>query len=279
MRSLALNVPPPVMSVVLCTYNRSHLLVHGLDALLGQVRDTPPYEVIVVDNHSTDATGDVVGQFLASGIGRYEFEPRQGLSVARNRGVSVASADLIAFTDDDVRVSATWVRSIVEAFNDNSDADMVGGKVEPVWEEAPPAWLQEAGDAPLALVDFGEEAFRITPGRSVCLIGANVAVRRRAFERAGGFSIALQRVRNSIGSTEDYDFQVRVVADGDRALVRPSHRGSRSGAWRTAEEAVSPGMAQRPRALLCAHARLNVRTVAARHVPGRSGTCVSLRPS
>ena len=102
-----------------------------------------------------------------AGVVRYEFEPCQGLSVARNHGVSIARADLIAFTDDDVRVSSTWIQSIVRAFNDNSDVDMVGGKVEPAWEEAPPPWLREAGDAPLALADFGEDAFRITPEAAV----------------------------------------------------------------------------------------------------------------
>ena len=141
MRSAALNLPPPAVSVVLCTYNRSHLLAQAISALLRQTDETPPYEVIVVDNNSVDATRDVVGQFLASGAVRYEFEPSQGLSAARNHGVSVARADLIAFTDDDVRVGPTWVQSIVQAFNDNPDADMVGGKVEPVWEEAPPPWL------------------------------------------------------------------------------------------------------------------------------------------
>jgi cellulose synthase/poly-beta-1,6-N-acetylglucosamine synthase-like glycosyltransferase len=197
------------------------LLAGTLHALLAQVPDTPPYEVIVVDNNSSDATRDIVEPFVGRGIVRYEFEPRQGLSVARNHGVSIARADLIAFTDDDIRVSSTWIQSIVRAFNDNSDVEMVGGKVEPAWEEPPPPWLLEVGDAPLALADFGEGAFRITAERGVCLIGANVAVRRRAFERAGGFSIALQRVRDSVGSMEDHDFQVRVLAGGVSALYEP----------------------------------------------------------
>jgi glycosyltransferase involved in cell wall biosynthesis len=217
----SLNLSPPVLSVVLCTYNRCHVLAAALDALLDQVDDTPSYEVIVVDNNSTDATRDVVVRYLAAGRVRYEFERCQGLSTARNRGVAVARAGLIAFTDDDVQVSSTWVRSIVEAFAANAEADMVGGKVEPVWTAAPPPWLPHAGDAPLALVDYGEAAFRVTPERPVCLIGANVAVRRSAFDRAGGFATAVQRVRDRIGSTEDYDFQRRVLAGGGCALYDP----------------------------------------------------------
>jgi glucosyl-dolichyl phosphate glucuronosyltransferase len=210
----------PVLSVVVCTYNRAHLLADAIGALLNQGSDAPPYEVIVVDNNSDDGTRDVVARF-AGGVVRYAFEPRQGLSVARNHGVSVARADLIAFTDDDVQVGNDWVRSIVQAFSEHADVDMVGGKVEPIWDGAPPDWLSEAGSAPLALVDFGEESFRVTPGRSIALIGANVAIRRRAFDRIGGFSPAVQRVRDSIGSTEDYDFQMRVMAQGGSAVYEP----------------------------------------------------------
>jgi GT2 family glycosyltransferase len=188
---------------------------------LNQVDGTPAYEVIVIDNNSTDATPDVVQRYLAAGHVRYEFEARQGLSVARNRGVALARADLVAFTDDDVCVSRTWVRSIVQAFDSHPEADIVGGKVEPVWEDAPPAWLPQVGAAPLALADYGDEPFRITQERPVCLLGANLAVRRRALDRTGGFSLAVQRVRQGIGSTEDYEFQVRARAGGSVAVYEP----------------------------------------------------------
>jgi glycosyltransferase involved in cell wall biosynthesis len=215
------DVDRPVVSVVLCTYNRSHLLAAALDALVRQGPDTPPHEVIVVDNNSADATREVVAPFIASGIVRYVFEPAQGLSHARNHGLSMARADLIAFTDDDVRVTSTWIRSIVDAFAAHPELEMVGGRVEPIWDDAPPRWLRESGDAPLALADFGDEVFRITPDREVCLIGANLAMRRRLFERTGQFSPKVQRVRDGIGSTEDYEFQLRALALGALAMYDP----------------------------------------------------------
>lgn len=213
--------PAPVVSVVLCTYNRAPLLAGALEALLAQREGTPFYEVIVVDNNSDDRTRDVVEGYLATGVVRYGFEPRQGLSTARNRGVSLARADLIAFTDDDVRVSNDWIRSVARAFTENTDVGIVGGKVEPVWEEVPPSWLREAGDAPLAIADFGQDAFRLTRDRSICLLGANVAVRREVFDRVGGFSTSVQRVGDGIGSTEDHDFQMRVQSLGVPALYEP----------------------------------------------------------
>ena len=213
--------PTPSLSVVLCTYNRADLLVDALQALVDQSADSPPYEVVVVDNNSTDRTREVVESFVPRGIVRYTFEPRQGLSSARNHGTSVARSELVAFTDDDVRVTPTWVRTIVDGFAANPDAAIVGGRVEADWPEPPPPWLRETGDAPLALLDFGDDPFRITPARPVCLIGANIAVRRQLLERLGGFSTALQRVRDGIGSTEDSDLQVRAIASGASAVYDP----------------------------------------------------------
>jgi glycosyltransferase involved in cell wall biosynthesis len=209
------------VSVVLCTFNRSQLLADAIEALLRQAPGTPPYEVVVVDNHSTDATRKVVERFMESGIVRYEFEAQQGLSHARNRGIAVSQAAIVAFTDDDVRVDATWVRSIVRAFDERLDVDMVGGRVQPEWEAPAPPWLSFTGTAPLALADYGDRAFHVTPLRPVCLIGANIAVRRRVFERVGGFSAVLQRIGNRVGSTEDHEFLTRLLAAGVSALYDP----------------------------------------------------------
>lgn len=210
----------PEVSVVLCTYNRSNLLARALAALVRQT-DAPPYEVVVVDNNSSDDSREVIDRFASIGIVRYVFEPVQGLSHARNRGVASAGADILAFTDDDVRVGPTWVRSIATAFSEQPDVDVVGGKVEPEWEADPPAWLPQAGHAPLALVDYGARPFRIDPAHPRCLIGANLAIRRRALERVHGFSPRVQRVRDGVGSTEDHECQMRLLNSGAAALYDP----------------------------------------------------------
>jgi glycosyltransferase involved in cell wall biosynthesis len=216
----SLDRPPADVTVVLCTYNRSVLLADALTALVQQ-RQAPPYEVVVVDNNSTDDTREVVARFASGGIVRYAAESLQGLSHARNRGIATANADIIAFTDDDVRASPEWVKSIARAFAEHPDVDMVGGKVEPEWEADPPPWLPEAGDAPLALLDYGNVPFRIDPMEPRCLIGANMAIRRRALQRVGGFSPRLQRVGEGIGSTEDHEFQTRLLGSGASALYEP----------------------------------------------------------
>ena len=206
--------------MVLCTYNRAARLADALTALVRQV-EAPPYEVVVVDNNSTDDTRAVIARFVAAGRVRYASEPLQGLSHARNRGVAAARGDILAFTDDDVRVGPTWIQAIARAFAEHPDVDMVGGRVEPEWEAEPPAWLPEAGFAPLALADYGVQPFQVRPEDPVCLIGANVAVRRHAVERVRGFSPRLQRVADGIGSTEDHDFQARLLEVGAAARYDP----------------------------------------------------------
>lgn len=208
------------VSVVLCTFNRAHVLGGALAALVDQV-DAPSYEVIVVDNNSTDDTRRIVETFAATGLVRYVREPAQGLSYARNHGAATASADILAFTDDDVRVDASWIRTIVAAFDEHPEVDMIGGKVVPEWQAEPPAWLGDAGHAPLAIVDYGATPLRIGPDQPRCLIGANVAIHRRALERLHGFSARLQRVGDGIGSTEDHEFQTRLLETGGAALYDP----------------------------------------------------------
>lgn len=214
------NAACPALSVVLCTYNRSTLLAHALNALVSQA-DAPAYEVVVVDNNSSDGTREVIQAFERSGIVRGVFEPAQGLSLARNRGAAAARAGILAFTDDDVRVAPTWVRALATAFAEHADVEIVGGRVDPDWEDDPPSWIAHAGCAPLAIVDYGEEPFRISASDPRCLIGANMAVRRRAFDRARGFSAGVQRVGDGIGSTEDHDFQMRLLLAGAPALYDP----------------------------------------------------------
>ena len=107
------------LSVVICTYNRASSLAVTLEALLMQ-EATPSlrWEVVVVDNNSSDHTREVVEGFAARNEIRvvYTFEPNQGQSHARNTGVKVAHGDVIAFTDDDVIPERNWVAHLVAVF-------------------------------------------------------------------------------------------------------------------------------------------------------------------
>jgi glucosyl-dolichyl phosphate glucuronosyltransferase len=213
----------PDISVVVSTYNRADRLSVALEALLAQ--DGPDrYEVIVVDNNSTDGTASVVSQIAARANGRlrYAFEPRQGLSYGRNTGIELARAPIIAFSDDDVRVAPDYVQQLLGAFQAHPEIDYVGGRVLPNWLAPPPRWLTTSHWSPLALQDYGLEPMVVGRERAQCLVGASLAFRRRVFDRVGLFTPALGRIKDGIGSTEDHDMQLRVWRAGMRGLYTPS---------------------------------------------------------
>jgi glycosyltransferase involved in cell wall biosynthesis len=213
----------PEVSVVLSTYNRADRLPAALNALLAQTGDVP-YEIIVVDNNSTDDTAAVVHPIARASAGRvrYAFEPRQGLSHGRNAGIALARSPIIAFTDDDVRVSADWIQQLKRAFDEHPEAGYVGGRVLPHWLAPPPSWLTTAHWAPLALQDYGSETHISGRERAVCLVGANLAFRQQVFARVGLFTASLGRVKDGIGSTEDHDLQLRAWRAGLNGLYIPS---------------------------------------------------------
>jgi glycosyltransferase involved in cell wall biosynthesis len=220
---MAASTDSPDVSVIMSTYNRGELLSDAVRNVLAQRAATaPPFELIVVDNNSTDRTREIVARLArADGRVRYVFEPKQGLSCARNAGIREARGRFIAFTDDDVRADPGWVEAIVRAFDEHPEADAVGGRVLPLWPSAPPSWLTRDHWAPLALLDYGEAPIAITSRNVICLIGANVAFRRRVFEEVGDFETGLQRVKDSIGSLEDHEFLLRLLAAGRTGVYDP----------------------------------------------------------
>ncbi len=205
------------------TYNRGRLLEDAVRSVLDQDEAAaPPFELIVVDNNSTDRTRDIVEQFArADPRVRYVFERRQGLSHARNAGIDAARAPLVAFTDDDVRTSRDWVAAILRAFTEHPEADIVGGRVLPVWPSPPPDWLTRDHWSPLALVDYGDAPLTITAERPLCLVGANMAFRRLVFDVVGKYATDFQRVKDGIGSLEDHEFELRLFRIGRKAFYDP----------------------------------------------------------
>lgn len=211
------------VSIVISTYNRCGLLEGALQSLLSQTPADMAYEILAVDNNSTDQTRPMVGALAAQNPDKlkYLFEPKQGLSYGRNAGIAAAKAPIIAFTDDDVRVSADWVWRIKAGFAANPDIDFLGGKVIPRWPAEPPRWLTKANWSPLALLDYGDRPFFVDSQKQLCLIGANFAFRRRAFENVGLFKTDFQRVKDGIGSLEDHEILLRLWRVGSRGLYLP----------------------------------------------------------
>jgi glycosyltransferase involved in cell wall biosynthesis len=209
-------VQKPDIAVIIPTFNRADMLAAAIESVLDQDAEGLAYELVIVDNNSSDETRAVVDGFVGSGQNiRYLFEPKQGASNARNLGIVKTSADIIAFLDDDVRARPDWLSLIKQAFDKNPGISFVGGKVLPAWNEEPPGWLTPQHWPPLALIDYGDDEFVVNPDRQVCLVTANLAVRRTAFDRAGLFSPEFMRC-------EDHELEARFLRAGIEGLYVPA---------------------------------------------------------
>jgi GT2 family glycosyltransferase len=206
----------PAVSVVVSTYNRADQLPAALHRLATQ-RTSLPYEVILVDNNSTDDTGAVIRNATRQypRLVRGEFEPSQGVSHGRNAGIRLSRAPIVAFTDDDVIVEPDWLEGIARAMEEHPEVGCVGGRVLPIWRTPPPRWLTREHWSPLALVDYGDEPFYVDHRRPVCLVTANVAYRRSALDRIGWFSPEFPRC-------QDHELLLRLWRAGQRGLYLPS---------------------------------------------------------
>src|SRR4051812_32480603 len=231
-RAGSLQHPTPDMhsqsfdaTILICTYNRAALLAETLDSLSACRVSRVRWNVLVVDNNSSDHTRQVVTSRIASYpvTLQYLFEPRQGKSHALNTGLNATDAPIIVFTDDDVRVTPGWVDASCRALLEDPAVDYTGGPVHPIWERPCPEWLdQRRSDlwGTLAILDYGPEPFVFEERRRVPL-GANMAVRRQLIDRVGGFDPKLGRNGDSLLGQEQAEFFCRSRAAGARGVYVP----------------------------------------------------------
>ncbi|HZR23260.1 MAG TPA: glycosyltransferase [Vicinamibacterales bacterium] len=198
--------------MIVPTFNRAASLDALVRALRQQTGGTP-FEIIVVDNRSSDRTRDVVAFHAGEDRRiRYVFEPRAGASCARNAGIAVARGAILAFIDDDIRPREDWVASIARAFAEHPEVDCIGGRVEPRWPSMPPAWLTPQHWPPLALqTRRGDSPYLDRDHASACLITANFACRAEVIRDVGGFAPEYLR-------DEDREFNLRMWRAGKRGM-------------------------------------------------------------
>jgi glycosyltransferase involved in cell wall biosynthesis len=167
-------------TVAICTWNRAPLLSRVLERLTHMRPPSGSWEVLVVNNGSTDDTDHVLAVFTERLPLRRAFEPRPGLSYARNTAVRHATGDYVVWTDDDVLVDVNWLSAYWRAVEQHPEAAVFGGPVRPCFEGTPPAWLSAAWQeiaAAFAARDLGDQPFELCDGKLP--FGANFVVRAR----------------------------------------------------------------------------------------------------
>ena len=190
-----------MISIIVCTYNRSPILRRMLESFFKQqYLGDVSYEILIVDNNSRDETKLVVAEYLGNPECRYIFEPKQGLSVARNRGVSETKGDIVAFLDDDVIVDSCWLKRLEECYQE-TNADVVGGRAYLIIANETPEWLGPTFRVFLSEVDFGDDRQFRESGHG--LFGLNLSFRRSALNEAGIFDEKLGRTGTQLITAEE----------------------------------------------------------------------------
>ena len=211
------------ITAILCTYNRCESLERALRSAVGlTMPQSVEWEVLVVDNNSSDQTRKTVEDFSSRYPGRfrYLFESRPGKSHALNTGIRESEGDVLAFMDDDVVVQADWLQNLTAALRDGQWAG-AGGRIVPDWHCPPPRWLSP--DSPRAAGPL--VAFHPMPeaGQTFAApIGTNMAFRREMFEKYGLFRTDLGPRPGSELRNEDTEFGERLLAAGERLRYEPS---------------------------------------------------------
>lgn len=178
----------PFVSVIIPTYNRSASLRQTVDTFRVQSYPADRWELLLVDNASTDDTWDVIRE-LADSDNRIKAirELRRGAHFARNTGAVAARGSVLYFTDDDMLANADLIERIVEGFDADPQVAVVTGRVVPRWDTEPPQWvLDHCRNALLSLNDLGHAT--IVSDDDPGVFSCHEAVLRDVFMRAGGFN-------------------------------------------------------------------------------------------
>ncbi len=213
------------VSLIIATYNRSRSLLRMLESLPAQTLDRSLFEVIVVDNNSTDDTRTVVEQFAAAHTDLrlvYHFESQQGLSPARNSGIRRSQGGYVVIIDDDETINPEFLSAYYYLFEHFHDAEAAGGRIVAQFETPePPRWMSHYTERVLAgILDLGPHIRPFTgnayPG------GGNIGFRRSTLDRYGLFDPALGRQGSQLLGGEEKDLIGRIRAGGGTVYYLPN---------------------------------------------------------
>ena len=215
-------------SVLICTRNRAAFLEETVQGVARQNFPDGRFEVVVVDNGSTDDTEAVVRgcqSNLTSLELRYFLEREVGLSAARNRAVREARGSILCFLDDDAIPEPGWLEWLVRGFTTSGPRVMsVGGAIVPAYETELPAWFHESLELTFRPTLKSGGLHRVYyPDYPY---GANFAIRAEAVRNVGLFDTSLGYKDKNLITCEEAEFLLRLEKKGygimveSRAIVR-----------------------------------------------------------
>jgi len=175
------------ISVIITTYNRAGIIPMCMDSLISQNFAKSDYEIIIVNNNSSDNTEEVIENYIEkypdTNI-KYYFIPKPGQVYARQIGILASQNEILSFTDDDGILSPDWLKEIMNVFEQNNNAVGVAGKIKIRWDEPPPEWIYEYENY-LGKLDYGDE---IKYEVGMYMNAGNLSIKKDVLIDVGGFN-------------------------------------------------------------------------------------------
>lgn len=213
----------PILSVIVCTYNREKYIGKCLEHLANQSIDNEKFEIVLVNNVSTDNTEKIVLNIIEKypevSI-QYFVENNQGHTFARNRGILESTGTLLSFIDDDAFVKPDFCHSIINFFNRRSDVVALGGRIIPSYEKSEPPWMSQYLLPLVAALDKGDKE-KMFKGWSFP-IGANMAFRKTVFDKYGNFDVNLGRRGEGLEGGDEKEVFLRLKKKDEKIYYVPS---------------------------------------------------------
>lgn len=210
------------LSVIICTYNREKYLRESLEYIAQQTLENRFFELIVVNNNSTDSTKDICKTFESDYRDinyKYIFEKNPGLSWARNRGIREASGDMLIFLDDDALASENYLKEIHSYFSLNKNVIAGGGKIIPFYETMSPGWMTKYLLPVVSALDLGNSTRKFPKNKYP--IGANMFFRKAFFQEYGYFRTDLGRKGRLLLGGEEKDVFQRIHNPAQEIIYLP----------------------------------------------------------
>jgi len=213
---------PLKISAVICSYNRARFIIAAVESIFNQDYDKSQYEVIVVDNNSTDNTVQLLQQYKDAHPSynfSYYVERQQGVAYTRTRCAQEARGEIVAYLDDDSTAEPGWLSSLVSFYDEHPMCYSTGGRITPVFLTPVADWYSKYFFGLVGNFDQGPKTKELTGVRYPA--GANMSFRKKVFDEIGYFNTDLGRKGNGLLATEEKDMYLRIRAAGHEVWYLP----------------------------------------------------------
>jgi glycosyltransferase involved in cell wall biosynthesis len=187
-----------ILTIAVCSYNRSNLLVTAIESLINQFDNNYQFELLIIDNNSSDDTNAIVEKYKTSfPFIKYFKELKPGISNARNRAIEEAQGEYIGFIDDDAKASKNYIQKAFAIIN-NYKPDIFGGKILPYYLTAKPNWFKDDYETRI----HGSTGWL----KKANLSASNLFIKKSLFNELGKFSLSYGGEGNKMIYGEETEF-------------------------------------------------------------------------